>query len=127
MPAHLWYPDGTNDPWKSWYDSQNKMVRARHDVVMRFLRAGHWRMDYFRTLEGFEDLSEIRITQGVAHRLIGRLDRNRNVFTVAMPCTHKGTRYTPKEAINTAAARIKEIEEGRVIAFYCEQPIPNCP
>ena len=47
------------------------------------------------------------------------------VFTVAIACTHKGQQYTPKEALDTAAKRIKEIEEGRVRALECNQPNPR--
>ncbi len=125
MPRLIWYPDGSDNPWRSWHDSQDSKVQARHSVVMRFLDAGHWYMEYFRSLEGYDDLGEIRITTDVAHRLVGRLDRNTKVFTVAIACTHKGQQYTPKEALDTAAKRIKEIEEGRVRALECNQPNPR--
>lgn len=124
MLTFFWYPDGSDDPWKSWYERQDSKVRARHDVVMRALGAGHWHMDYFRTLTDRNGLGEIRITSGVAHRLVGRLQRNPNIFTVTIACSHKDDRYKPQEALNTAETRIKEIDQGKTKPVACRQPQP---
>ena len=101
------------------------MVRARHDVVMRALEGGHWHMDFFRTLTDRDGLSEIRITKGVAHRLVGRFNRASQTFTVAIACTHKDDRYKPQDSLSTAALRMKEIDEGKRIPIACEQPRPT--
>jgi len=119
-----WYPDGTENPWRSWYERQNKAVRACHDKTMRFLRAGHWNMPNFSKLNGYDDLYEIRITKGVAHRLVGFRDPESKIFIVAMPCTHKGKQYYPREALDTASRRAKEIKEEQIVAILCEQPDP---
>jgi len=79
-------------------------------------------MDYFRTLTDADGLGEIRITKGVAHRLIGRLDQRFKLFTVAIACIHKGKQYTPRDALISAAKRMKDIEHDRVIPLLCERP-----
>ena len=122
MLVLLWYPDGSDNPWQAWYTARDARVRARHDVVMRALEAGYWQMDYFRTLTDLDGLGEIRITKGVAHRLIGRLDRKSKMFTVEIACIHKGSQYYPRDSMNTAAVRIKEIDQGKSIPVRCEQP-----
>jgi hypothetical protein len=68
MPRLLWYSDGNENPWVSWYERQDSKVRGRHDIVMRMLENGHWNEPFFKHLGGFEDLQEIRITKGAAHR-----------------------------------------------------------
>jgi hypothetical protein len=120
-----WYPDGTEDPWFSWYDAQDSAVRGRHDIVMKFLEQGHWYEPHFKDLKGYTEVQEIRITKGVAHRLLGYLCRNPFAYTVVLPCTHKGDQYYPKEALETAERLVSQIKKGQVIAISCQRPKPK--
>ena len=101
-------------------------MRAKHDVVVRFLEAGLWKEPYAKQLKNHEGLVEIVITKGVAHRLIGFHGIGRDEFTVVLTCTHKGKQYDPKHALDTAADRMKEVKEGRKqIVKYCNKPVPR--
>ena len=125
MGRFFWYPDGTRNPWQSWHDRQSKAVRARHDVVIRFLEAGHWNEPYAKQLVGYDGLVEIIITKGVAHRLLGFYGLDQGDFTVVIACAHKGDNYYPKDAKDTAKARKILVEEGKERAVYCPQPRPK--
>ena len=125
MGRFFWYPDESEDPWFSWYDNQDTAVCARHDVVMRFLQHGQWCEPFFKHLRGYADLQEIRITKGVANKLLGDLYFTIMEFTVVLACTHKADQYYPRDALETAERRTVEIKEGRVIAIPCEQPKPK--
>ena len=93
---------------------QDKRVRAKHDVTMRFLEAGNWSRPHFRSLTNYDGLGEIRISAQLEHRLIG-VSRYRwdSDFTVLISCTHKGKKYDPQDALNTAYDRYKSNEQNK--------------
>jgi hypothetical protein len=117
MRRILWY--GTENP------SQDSAVRSKHDVVFRFLESGHWHEPYIKKLVNFDDLVEIVITKGVAHRLFGFYGLESTDFTVVLACIHKNNQYTPKGAIDTANSIIRKVKNGDVIARSCDKPTPN--
>lgn len=109
------YPDGTTpDLWTAWHQQQNPSVRAKHAVAMRFLTAGHWKVPHYKPLQGgnYTGLGEIIISAGVEWRLLGRRDIATDAYLVLIICNHKGRVYTPKNALKTAAARWKEVQQG---------------
>ena len=80
---------------------------------MRFLSDGHWQRPHYRELTGKpQGLGEIRISAEVEWRLIGRRDEAEDSFTLLIICHHKGKAYTPTNALDTALARWREIENG---------------
>jgi hypothetical protein len=120
-----WYIDGSDDPWRSWYDAQDKRVQAKHDVAMRFLEGGNWRTPHFRSLTNYDGLGEIKISARVEHRLIGYRGPAGFDFTVLMWCTHKGKQYDPKDALNTAYVRYKSDEQSKLTTCGQPKPIPS--
>src|SRR5271165_6196378 len=84
MMRFQWYTNGDEDPWRSWYESQDKRVRAKHDVAMRFLEGGNWKAPHFRMLTNYDCLGEIKISARVEHRLIGYRGPEGFDFTVLM-------------------------------------------
>jgi Phage derived protein Gp49-like (DUF891) len=124
MWTFLWYPDGTDDPWATWYWQQNEDVQARHDRVVATLQErerDQWRPPFSKKLTGHDGLIEIIIKTRVEHRLLGTFQPNKR-FLVALTCIHKGRNYTPKNAFNTAKKRIMEIDRGEKIAQTCTPP-----
>lgn len=117
-----WYVDESDDPWRSWYERQDKRVRAKHDVTMRFLEAGNWSRPHFRSLTNYDGLGEIRISAQLEHRLIGYRGPVGFDFTVLISCTHKGKKYDPQDALNTAYDRYKSNEQNKLTP--CSQPQP---
>jgi hypothetical protein len=120
----FWYPDGTPNPWQSWYEQQNAAVRGKHDTVFRFIEAGIRRPPYVKKLVDADGLSEIIITAGVAHRLLGHWARGSDTFTVVLCCTHKGKQYYPRDALSTAVERCKLSKGGKLAEQLCTKPTP---
>jgi hypothetical protein len=67
----LWYPDGTDNPWQTWYEAQDVRVRARHDYVVRVLSSNRWGEPYSAVLRDTDGIIEIKIKSNVQHRLLG--------------------------------------------------------
>ena len=108
------YPTGDEpDLWARWFAQQSKRAQAKHATVMRFLSDGHWQRPHYRELTGKpQGLGEIRVSTEVEWRLIGRRDEAEDSFTLLIICHHKGKVYTPTNALDTALARWREIENG---------------
>ena len=124
MWTFLWYPDGTKDPWATWYWQQSASVRAKHDRAIAFLQAREihdWREPYSKSLEGYDDLFEILIKADVQHRLLGTFRPGKR-FLIVQPCTHKGKNYKPKGAFKVAQKRITEINNGEKLPIICAPP-----
>lgn len=74
MWKFLWYPNGTDDPWATWFEGWDDRVRATQARVIDFLkvRVRHeWKMPQVDKIKGSKELYEIRIKAGVQHRLLG--------------------------------------------------------
>jgi hypothetical protein len=124
MWQFLWYPDGTCDPWATWYGQQDEDVQSKHDSIIAFLlaRESHeWRPPQCKKLEGYKKLFEIIISTRVEHRLLGTFLPKKQ-FLIVQPCTHKGQIYTPKRAFDLAMRKISEIENGEKTAVICSPP-----
>ncbi len=108
------YPTGDEpDLWAHWLARQSKRAQAKHAVVMRFLSDGHWQSPHWRALVGaYQGLGEIRIAADRQWRLIGRREEAENAFTLLMICYHKDKVYDPRDALETALRRWREIENG---------------
>ena len=117
-----WYADPNGpDPWRDWYDHQDSQVRGRHDVVFGFLESRqNWTKPYAKKLE--DGLVEITLKARVQHRLLGFDWPQRLSFTILLPCTHKGSVYDPKDAIDTANKRMNELRRGLKWIRRCVRP-----
>jgi hypothetical protein len=125
MWEYWWYDNSdsqSRDPWRKWYDNQAADVRARHDLVFRFLDERiNWGMPYAKKLD--DGLVEIRIVTKVQHRLIGfNWPHGRLNFTFVVSCTHKGKVYDPRNALTTAGERMKKLKGGFDGIRHCERP-----
>ena len=125
MWQFLWYPDGTDDPWATWYGQQDNRVRSTHNRVISYLNDRErydWKSPYVDKIEGAAELYEIRIRAGVQHRFFGFFGNNGREFFVVLTCTHKGKRYKPSNAFETANARLREIKNGKKTPLRCQPP-----
>jgi hypothetical protein len=127
MWQYWWYGDPNGPcPWRKWYDDQLSEVRARHDDVFRFLeQREQWRgAAHAKSLD--DGLVEILLKTGVQHRLLGfywpRGKGIRLSFTFLLPCTHKGQVYNPKDALETAKKRMRELQNGSNRIRRCVRP-----
>jgi hypothetical protein len=124
MWTFLWYPDGTDNPWLTWYEKQDARVKGAHDRCIDFLKVREvheWRIPYSDKLETYDGIYEIRIKTKVQHRLLGAFSPGRQ-FVILLSCTHKDKAYVPKDALNTAERRLKEVKNGTVTPIQCEPP-----
>ncbi len=123
MWQFFWYPDGTEDPWRTWYVAQSGAVQGRHDFVIKALASNQqWREPLAKKMKGYDDLIEIILDGKVQHRFFGFYGIGLNYFTIVLPCIHKGKVYTPKNAIDTAVKRIIEVKTGRKRVIRCDIP-----
>ena len=125
MWQFLLYPDGTADPWATWYSQQDNRVRATHNRVIGYLKDRErydWKLPYVDKIEGVAERYEIRIRADVQHRFFGFFCKNGHEFFILVACTHKGKRYKPTNALDTANARLKEIKGGKKTAIICQPP-----
>jgi hypothetical protein len=100
------------DEIRNWYGAQTPRCRAKFLSRIRFLaqtpRQG-WKREPFDLLHGYE-LGEIRFNaDGLEHRPLGFFSPGM-IFTLVFCAQEKNSRFVPKTAPETAAARKKEIE-----------------
>ena len=79
-----------------------------------------WELPHYRArIQGYRGLGELRWkAEQKQHRLIGYFSGD--VWIAVMGCTHKGKIYDPRDALETADRRRKEIESGKVKAVEYE-------
>jgi hypothetical protein len=121
MWSYWWYGDPNGpDPWHLWYDGLDAQTRGRHDNMFRFLETrSTWREPHAKTLD--DGLVEIILKGKVQHRLLGFYGPNYQ-FTVVLPCIHKGTVYTPANALETARQRMRALQTGSGWKKRCVKP-----
>ena len=99
-------------PVMQWYASLTPKNQAKADKFLRIAkREKQLRMPHFGP---FQELMEARWygENRVQHRIFCYVPSGRCV-TFLCGCTHKGKRYKPASAYNTAIRRRNEIREGR--------------
>ncbi|MDX2205659.1 MAG: type II toxin-antitoxin system RelE/ParE family toxin [Hyphomicrobiaceae bacterium] len=99
---------------KKWYDDQTASVQAAMDAVKEYLEQRpreQWRRPEFDKLSGrYSDLGEFRFKVGnVEYRPLGFFGPSRADFTILIGASKKGRNYTPKDALETALKRRKEV------------------
>jgi hypothetical protein len=114
-------PSGKNRV-REWYLSLSTKERTKLDRLITILeRQLQWTMPHYKTLGGkHAGLSEIRWNgnQNKQLRLLGCRGPLLGQYTLLLGCSHKGDRYTPTNALNTAALDLRNLEQG--IGDTCE-------
>lgn len=107
-------------------DSYDDDSLAAFSAAIRYLAVApmdHWNEPHARKIAGKKKLHEVRYKANRrATRALGFFSPGDNLFTITLICYHKGNVYTPKDAIDTAARRAAEIQDGaaRVAALQVD-------
>jgi hypothetical protein len=99
-------------PVSEWHEALSPGNQARADRFMRIARQlERLEMPYFRQ---YQELLEARWhgENNVPHRIFCDVPSGRRLIFLC-GCTHKGRRYDPTNAYNTAVQGRKEIQNGR--------------
>lgn len=110
-------PAGTRK-FDQWYNALDPAAQAAFDTLLEFLAQrsrSEWTRPDFDLLSGkHSGLGEIRFKANkVAHRPLGYFGPNRAEFTFLLGATKKGKNYDPRDALDTAVKRMKEIKSGK--------------
>lgn len=100
---------------RRWCRESGPKVEAAFDTVRKFLEQrelNDWERPEFAPLSGkHSGLHEIRFKAGgVQRRIFGILGSSGKDFTMLMPCSKKNPNYDPRDALDTALRRKKEVE-----------------
>jgi len=110
--------------WSKWYDSQDEAVQAKHDVAFEFLEAGNWQGPYYKRLNTYSNIGEVRIRGGVQWRIFGfrRSITAIPEFVTVHIGSHKGRVYSPKGVLKQSEKRLKEVQDDPNKADPCKRP-----
>jgi hypothetical protein len=107
---------------REWYSELTIKEQAKLDRLIAVLeRQQYWQMPQYKTLTSIRSgLSEIRWkgNQGKQLRLLGWRGPGSGQYTLLLGCSHKGNRYSPTRALDTAASDLGLLEQG--IGDTCE-------
>lgn len=113
-------PSGKNQVRK-WSKDLSEKELAKLDSVLRNLaRQQQWTEPHFKHLSGAQSgMSEIRWNgnQNRQLRLIGCKGPDPGQYTLLLGCSHKGNRYTPTSALDTATSDIE------IFSIELESPV----
>ena len=117
------YPDNDAD-WDRWYLERSEAVRAKFEEVFERLEdnANWFLTGNYRPLKNRGGLGEVRFHQEVQWRFVGFFGLDHQEFTVTMICYHKEDDYWPRDALDTAERRMKEIRKSKVQRMRCARP-----
>ena len=114
-PLRCYVSPAGNNKIADWYYDLSPQDRADADEFIKNMRkTKEWKLPNYRPrLKGYQGLGELRWTsEKKEHRLIGYLKGN--IFFALMGCTHKGSTYTPTDALDQADKRKDQIQNGKV-------------
>jgi hypothetical protein len=118
---HYVQVDGKNRVLE-WCDRLSTKERAKLDRLIQALaNQQQWKEPQFKRLQGeHAGLSELRWSgdQNKPLRLLGCFGPNRGEYTLILGCSHKGRRYTPTGALDSAFADMNKFQER--IGETCE-------
>jgi hypothetical protein len=101
---------------RTWLDFTDIPMRARvkFDLRIRYLQsANQLKYPYVEKWVGEEDIYEVRVVfGGVQYRSLGCYGVGRQVFTLLIGAVEKSGKLNPRDAVNTAKARMKLIADG---------------
>src|ERR1700730_3768654 len=101
-----------------WCGRQTDEVRAALDTALEFLvqrPRNEWRRPDFDLLSGkMREIGEIRFRVDKQYRILGFFGPGRSEFTLLVGASKKGRSYDPKNALETALDRSKDVRnDGR--------------
>jgi phage-related protein len=118
-----------SNPIEDWYKSLSEEGRSEFDTLLkvnqktdspiqwigfkRFLKGKKFERERIWELEFRADKRQ--------YRVLGRFGQIRKQAIILLGCYHKGTVYTPADALEQAYKRAKLLAEGR--ALTCDRPI----
>ena len=101
---------------RTWLDSPDIPLKARvkFDLRIRYLQGvENLKYPYVEKWVGEEDIYEVRVVfGGVQYRCLGGYGVGRRVFTLLVGAVEKSDKLNPRDAVDTAKARMKRIEDG---------------
>lgn len=118
------YVDG-NEPnlWHRWY-KDTPVAQGKHDAVFDILEQrtpAEWRRPLIGKIAGADKILEIVLKMNPQYRIFGYFSKQYE-FTVVHIGSHKGTVYTPKNVIESANKRRKNILSGIEESKPCVRP-----
>ena len=109
------------DQIRSWYDEAVLDVRrkfASRLVMLSTLPFADWQPPFFRWLE--RGIGEMRFkAAGVQQRPLGFRGPGENVFTIVFCATERGNKFVPRDAIQRAVDRKREIDSDAAHSIPC--------
>ena len=114
-PIRCYVSPAGNNKIADWYRDLLPQEKADTDEFLKDMRkTNEWRMPNYRpSLKGYRGLGELRwASENKQHRLVGYLKAG--VFFALVGCTHKQQIYSPRDALDMAEKRKKEITDGKV-------------
>lgn len=112
------------DVMDDWYENELTVkAQARFDKILEHFRDSPltaWGSNYFKQLEGYEGIYEIRFTvNNIVHRPLGCFAPFKNDFTFLIGAREQGDRFVPKTAPETAQKRRDIILKDFNRAYEC--------
>lgn len=116
---------GGRDQIAKWYFGQSAAAQAAFDTVKEYLEQrerDHWLRPEFDKLSGrYKDLGELRFeVANVQYRPLGCFGPARAEFTILVGATKKGRIYSPRDALETALKRRKEVLQNPARSRICD-------
>jgi len=110
-------PNG-RDMIDDWNGRQSDEVQAAVAVALEYLvqrPRKEWRRPEFDLLSGkMREIGEIRFKVDKHYRMLGFFGPARSDFTLLVGASKKGNNYDPRNALETAVDRMKEVKaDGR--------------
>lgn len=108
--------------FNEWLNTLQVKARAKIRRRITYLEITKtWERQYFKKLAGYTDLYEIRIIfNNVQYRPIGCFGKNKEdkEFIILIGAIEKDNKYKPRNALDTAYARSKQIDKEEHISEY---------
>lgn len=106
-----------------WYESLSPREQARFDKLLEHFRDSPltaWGSNYFKQLEGYEGIYEIRfIVNNILHRPLGCFAPYPRDFTLLIGAREQGGKFIPRTAPDTAQKRRDIILKDAERAYEC--------
>ena len=108
-------PSGANQVQKA-VDGLSSVACETFKTELRHLAQSpreEWRQPHAKQLKGYQNLVEVIFkADRVQLRAVGFFGPLLGQFTITVLCTHKQNVYSPRDALDTAAKRKREVEVG---------------
>jgi phage-related protein len=113
------YVEGARNPLEEWYEELSEEGRFTFDALLKNTQKIESLLNWngFKYLKGKPQEERLWQLDFIAdkkqYRLLGVFGDVRKRAVLILGCFHKGTVYTPQNALETACKRAKALREGR--------------